>query len=62
MSLIVSNRATDKQIETLRKLEYYGSFDLTMAQAADLIDELFEQQRMDRIENDKWWIDEEKTI
>lgn len=52
MSLIVSNRATEKQIAMLKKLEYYGNFNLSIEEAAQLIDELFEQQRLDNFETD----------
>jgi hypothetical protein len=46
MSLIVSNKLTDKQRAQLIKLEYIGTFDLTIEQAAEIIDELFEEQRL----------------
>ncbi len=46
MSLILSNKATDKQIAALKKLDYFGTFDLTVEQAAQLLDELFEQKRI----------------
>jgi hypothetical protein len=59
MSLIISNKATAKQIAMLNKLEYYGSLDLTVEQAAKLIDELFEQQRMDRVANHEYLLDME---
>ena len=52
MSLILSNRATKKQRELLHKLEYYGSYDLTVTQAARLIDELFEEKRL--ADNDQY--------
>lgn len=48
MSLHISNRLTDKQIAILTKLEYIGSYDLTVEQAAAIIDELFEEQRLHR--------------
>jgi hypothetical protein len=48
MGLIISNRATAKQIEMLRKLEYLGTWTLTIEEAATLIDELLEEQRMHR--------------
>ncbi len=51
MSLIVSNRATEKQIAMLKKLEYYGDFNLSVDEAAELIDEYFEQQRLDQQEH-----------
>jgi hypothetical protein len=46
MSLIVNDRATDKQIAMLKKLEYYGDLNLSMTAAAQLIDEYFEEQRL----------------
>lgn len=52
MSLIVSDRATDKQIAMLKKLEYYGDLNLSVDQAAELIDEYFEQQRLDQFDQD----------
>jgi hypothetical protein len=48
MGLIISNRATAKQIDMLRKLEYLGTWTLTIEEAATLIDELLEEQRMHR--------------
>lgn len=45
MSLIVSNRATDKQIEMLKKLEYHGDLNLSVEEAAELIDEYIEYQQ-----------------
>lgn len=48
MSLILSNRLTDKQRAMLQRLEYYGTYDLTTEQAAHLIDELLEQQRQEQ--------------
>lgn len=52
MSLIINNLATDKQIAMLNKLEYsgtgqYAAHKLTKQQAAELLDELFEQQRQE---------------
>lgn len=47
MSLIVSNRVTEKQIAMLKKLEYYGDLNLSVDEAAQLIDELFQQQKWD---------------
>lgn len=47
MSLIVSDRATQAQIDLLKKLEYYGDLNLSMQEASELIDEYIEQRRMD---------------
>lgn len=44
MSLILTNRLTEKQTELLKKLGYYGTFNLTVQEAEHLIDELIEQQ------------------
>lgn len=51
MSLIISNLATLKQITILQRLEYSGrgkySIDrLTVSEAAELITELFEEERL----------------
>ena len=48
MSLRISNKATPKQIQMLKDLEYSGSkWDLTTDEAAQLITELYEQRRME---------------
>lgn len=48
MSLILHIKTlTEKQRTLLESLEYYGSYDLTCSEAATLIDELYEQQRLD---------------
>lgn len=52
MSLIVSDRATPKQIELLKSLEYYGDLNLSMTEAAELIDEYIEQKRLDEQDMD----------
>jgi hypothetical protein len=51
MSLLVTNLATDKQIALLARLEYvgtgkYAADKLSETEAAELISELFEQQRI----------------
>lgn len=51
MSLKISNLATDKQKAILKKLEYHGVGQYTLerlniADAADLITELFEEERL----------------
>jgi len=51
MGLIISNKATKKQKEVLTKLQYWGTGiyaidKLTTTQAAKLIDELFEEERL----------------
>ena len=48
MSLIISNKVTDKQRAILKECEYYGTFNLTIEEAAKIIDELFEEQRLQR--------------
>lgn len=47
MSLIISNHLTDKQKAILQKMEYYGTYDLTVSEATHLIEELFEEKRLD---------------
>lgn len=46
MSLILTNRITDKQKDWLIRLEYYGSMSLTTDEAEQLITELIEQERI----------------
>lgn len=46
MSLKINNRATAKQIAMLKELDYYGKWDLSVDEAADLLTELFEQRRL----------------
>jgi hypothetical protein len=46
MGLFISNRLTAKQRAILEKYDYCGSYDLTVEQAAVIIDELFEEQRL----------------
>lgn len=48
MSLIVSNRASAKQLEMLEQMEYRGTTNLTVEQAAKLINEYWEEQRLQR--------------
>jgi len=52
MSLKISTKATQKQLTVLKRLEYYGTGNyaaenLSIAEAAELIDELFEEQRLE---------------
>lgn len=54
MSLKISNLATAKQKAILKKLEYLGTGQyaierLSIADAADLITELFEEERLERV-------------
>lgn len=56
MGLIISNLATDKQKAILQRLEYSGTGKyalsrLTQESAAELIDELFEEQRLEQRDN-----------
>lgn len=46
MSLHINNMVTDKQVAILTKYDYCGTFNLTIEEAAKIIDELFEEQRM----------------
>jgi hypothetical protein len=55
VSLYISNKATAKQLAMLKKLNYcengkYTLNALSVEQAAALIDELFEEQRLHRDE------------
>ena len=50
MSFIISNKATKRQVEILTELEYYGTGkyaidQLTLEEAAKLIDELFTEKK-----------------
>jgi len=63
MSLKLSSLATDKQRATLLRLGYYGRGEyaldrLTVADAAELIAELFEEERLaeKEIERDRYEI------
>lgn len=44
---------TDKQKAVLHKLEYYGSLDLTQYEAQTLINELYEEKRLDKLEEER---------
>lgn len=53
MSLFISKLATPKQVALLKKLEYmgmgkYAANKLTVQQAAEIINELFEEDRLHR--------------
>lgn len=61
MSLVVSNRATDKQLEALKGMGYLGTLDLTVTEAAKLLDELFEEVKYGR-ERERWGIEFEGQI
>lgn len=55
MSLKISNLATAKQVAILQRLEYSGTGKyaidrLTIAEAAELITELFEEERLTKRE------------
>lgn len=52
MGLIVSNRLTDKQRAILEKYDYCGTWELTVEEAAQIIDEIFAEQRMHRDDMD----------
>lgn len=45
MSLKISNRATPKQIQMLKDMEYTGKWDLSTDEAAEIISALFEERR-----------------
>lgn len=56
MGLKISNLATDKQRATLQHLDYMGTGKyalnrLTKEDAAQLIDELYEEQRLEQRDN-----------
>lgn len=56
MSLKISNLATPKQVAILQRLEYSGTgkyafSKLMQESAAELIDELFEEQRLEQRDN-----------
>jgi len=59
MGLHISNRMTDKQRAILEKYDYCGPWDLTVEEAAAVIDELFEERRlMERdsaLDDDQYW-------
>lgn len=44
MSLKLTDKLTAQQVIILKKLEYYGTYNLTVNQAGKLITELFEQR------------------
>jgi hypothetical protein len=51
MGLLITNKATAKQVAILHKLEYYGRGKyaaemLSVAEAGEIIDYLFEEQRL----------------
>jgi hypothetical protein len=45
MSLKITNKLTEKQRSILVKLEYIGTWDLTVDQATKVIDELFAERK-----------------
>lgn len=55
MSLKINNRATSKQIEILKAMDYYGKWDLSTDEAAEIIGGLFEERRLSLNEEDKIW-------
>lgn len=46
MSLKISNKLTAKQKDILQKLEYCGTWDLTVDEANKLIEELYAEKRL----------------
>jgi hypothetical protein len=44
MSLKINNRATPRQVEFLKELGYDGKWDISVTEAAQIIDELVDQQ------------------
>lgn len=46
MSLRLTNRLTDKQREMLEKLDYLGSYDISVQEAAECIDGLLSEKRL----------------
>lgn len=47
MSLKINNRATPKQIEILKQLDYCGKWDISTDEAAEIISELWEERRLE---------------
>lgn len=45
MSLRITNKATAKQIQVLKEMDYVGKWDLTIDEATEIIGELFEERR-----------------
>jgi hypothetical protein len=52
MSLKINNRATPKQIQMLKDMDYDGKWDLSTDEAAEIITALFEQRRQELKELD----------
>lgn len=48
MSLRISNRLTAKQKAMLESLDYCGTWELTVEEAGDIIDDLLAERRMHR--------------
>ena len=46
MALRLTNRLTAAQKQMLEQLDYYGTFDLSVQQAAEIIDGLLEEERL----------------
>lgn len=46
MSLKINNRATPKQIQMLKDMDYIDKWDLSTDEAAAIITELFEERRL----------------
>ena len=46
MVLRLTNRLTAAQKQMLEQLDYYGTFDLSVRQAAEIIDGLLEEERL----------------
>lgn len=55
MSLKINDRATPKQIQTLKDLEYVGKWDLSTDEAAEIITELFNERRQQLDEEEPIW-------
>jgi hypothetical protein len=62
MGLKINNRATPKQIQMLKDMDYDGKWDLSTDEAAEIITALFEQRRQELdggfenfdYDNNKW--------
>lgn len=49
MSLIISNRATEKQLAALVKAGYTGDTTISVTEAAEILDALYEQARHEEL-------------
>jgi hypothetical protein len=47
MSLIVNDRASERQLEALQNAGYIGNLNISMTDAAALLDELYSQKKQE---------------